>query len=114
MKPLKRATSVPLRCERWIVENSERGMRLGSARMTLVRPATTARLMYVEMTGWLSVVFEPVMRTTSACSSSAMEFVMAPLPNARASPATVEAWQRRAQWSTLFVPITARANFCTM
>jgi hypothetical protein len=40
-----------------------------------------------------------------------MEFVMAPLPNAIARPATVELCQRRAQWSTLFVPMAARANF---
>ena len=29
----------------------------------------------------------------------------------RARPATVEEWHRRAQWSTLLVPITARMNF---
>jgi hypothetical protein len=40
-----------------------------------------------------------------------MEFVIAPLPNALARPATVEACHNRAQWSTLFVPITARMNF---
>ena len=33
-----------------------------------------------------------------------IELVIAPLPNDWASPATVEAWQSRAQWSTLLVP----------
>ena len=40
-----------------------------------------------------------------------MELVIAPLPNAVARPATVELCQSRAQWSTLFVPTTARTNF---
>jgi hypothetical protein len=52
-----------------------------------------------------------VSRITSACSNSAMEFVMAPLPNAAARPATVTECQRRAQWSTFCVPRTPRRNF---
>ena len=63
------------------------------------------------MIGWASVVFEPVMKKQSAKRSSVIELVMAPEPKALASPATVEAWHRRAQWSTLFVPITALMNF---
>ena len=35
-----------------------------------------------------------------------------PEPKAIVRPATVEAWHRRAQWSTLCVPTTCRANFC--
>ena len=42
---------------------------------------------------------------------SSIEFVIAPEPKALASPATVEAWQSRAQWSTLFVPSAALMNF---
>jgi hypothetical protein len=38
-----------------------------------------------------------VIRITSAFSISSMEFVIAPLPNAAARPATVEECQRRAQ-----------------
>jgi hypothetical protein len=57
------------------------------------------------------VVFEPVIRITFAFSMSPMGFVIAPLPNAAARPATVEECQSRAQWSMLFVPITARVNF---
>jgi hypothetical protein len=40
-----------------------------------------------------------------------MLLVIAPEPKDIASPETVDEWQRRAQWSTLFVPITALANF---
>jgi hypothetical protein len=40
-----------------------------------------------------------------------MELVMAPLPNVVTRPATVGACQRRAQWSRLLVPSTARASF---
>jgi hypothetical protein len=47
----------------------------------------------------------------SAFLISAMELVMAPLPKAIARPATVELCQRRAQWSTLFVPKATRAIF---
>ena len=36
---------------------------------------------------------------------------MAPDPKAIARPVTVDEWQSRAQWSTLFVPMTARMNF---
>jgi hypothetical protein len=39
---------------------------------------------------------------------------MAPLPKEAASPATVELCQRRAQWSTLLVPIAALMNFWKM
>jgi hypothetical protein len=62
--------------------------------------------------GCCSVVLEPTTRTQSDCSRSGMELVIAPLPNDAARPATVEECQRRAQWSTLLVPSTARANFC--
>ncbi len=61
--------------------------------------------------GCASVVLEPMTRMASASSSSAIELVMAPLPSDWARPATVEACQRRAQWSTLLVPSTARMNF---
>jgi hypothetical protein len=47
-----------------------------------------------------------------ASASSGMELVMAPEPKAAARPTTVELCQRRAQWSTLLVPMAARENFC--
>ena len=58
------------------------------------------------------MVLVPVRRMTSASSISEMELVIAPLPNAAARPATVGLCHKRAQWSTLLVPTTARANFC--
>jgi len=72
-------------------------MFLGSARMSFAFRCVTARLIKVEITGWFSVVFVPVMRKHSDCSMSAMEFVMAPEPNEMARPATVELCQSRAQ-----------------
>ena len=39
------------------------------------------------------------------------ELVMAPEPKAAARPTTVELCQSRAQWSTLLVPMAARASF---
>ncbi|KPA19471.1 hypothetical protein MHK_000310, partial [Candidatus Magnetomorum sp. HK-1] len=47
-------------------------------------------------------------------SISAIGFVIAPLPNAAARPATVEECQRRAQWSILLVLSTALENFWAM
>ncbi len=47
-------------------------------------------------------------RSMTVHSISSMVLVIAPLPNEVARPATVAACQRRAQWSTLLVPITAR------
>ena len=41
-----------------------------------------------------------------------MELVIDPLPKVVARPATVGECQRRAQWSTLFVPRTTLASFC--
>ena len=72
---------------------------------------STAALTSRAITGWFSVVFEPMTKMQSAFLISAMELVMAPLPKAIARPATVELCQRRAQWSTLFVPRAARAIF---
>jgi hypothetical protein len=50
-------------------------------------------------------------KKASACSTQDTEFVIAPDPNAVARPTTVELCHNRAQWSTLLVPSTARANF---
>jgi hypothetical protein len=67
--------------------------------------------MRVAIRGWHAVVLDPITKMELASSISAIELVMAPLPKAAARPATVEECQSRAQWSTLLVPITARANF---
>ena len=74
-------------------------------------PLRTARRILVAIKGCCSVVLEPITKIASAFSSSPIEFVMAPLPKEDAKPTTVLAWHRRAQWSTLFVPNTALANF---
>jgi len=63
------------------------------------------------MTGWLEVVLEPMAKSVFAPAISLIELVIAPLPKLCIIPSTVGAWQRRAQWSTLLVPITTRANF---
>ena len=49
------------------------------------------------MMGWLSAVLLPVIRMQSVFSISAIEFVIAPLPNAAARPATVTECHNRAQ-----------------
>src|SRR5450830_1129167 len=85
-------------------------MRLGSTTMRNA-PFSSAPMTREATIGWFSVVLDPVIRIHDASSRSGIEFVIAPLPNALARPATVGAWQRRAQWSMLFVPITALANF---
>lgn len=78
--------------------------------MTLA-PRRWARKTREAMRGCCSVVLEPMMKKAAASSRSGMELVMAPLPKAVARPATVEECQRRAQWSRLLVPRTARVNF---
>ena len=65
-----------------------------------------------EMTGWASVVFEPVTSKKSEPANSSIEFDIAPLPTMTARPATDGACQVREQLSILFVPIATRANFC--
>ena len=54
---------------------------------------------------------EPIIKKQSALSNSSIEFVIAPEPKVAARPATVDAWHKRAQWSTLFVLKTALASF---
>ncbi len=95
--PLIQATSVPGFWRSQTVANLARSMFRGSARMSLAPLWVTARLIKVAITGWFSVVLVPVMRKHSDSPMSAMEFVMAPEPNAVARPATVELCQRRAQ-----------------
>jgi hypothetical protein len=85
-------------------------MRRGSATRSRA-PLALARMIRRATRGWHSVVLEPMTRMQAACSRSSRELVMAPLPRVAARPATVELWQSRAQWSTLLVPSTVRANF---
>jgi len=91
------AISVPGFWRSHTVANLESSMPLGSARISVAPRWVTARLMKLEITGWFSVVLVPVMRKHFDSSISAIEFVMAPEPNAVARPATVELCQSRAQ-----------------
>ena len=106
----KRATSVPGLCWRCIAANLTRSIFLGSATISSA-PFFTAFFILRPIIGWVSVVFEPMTKITSCFSISGIEFVIAPEPKTEARPATVELCQYRAQWSILFVPITARMNF---
>jgi hypothetical protein len=63
------------------------------------------------MTGWDSVVFEPVTSRQSASRMSRMGLVIAPPPKAIPRPETELAWHSRAQWSMLLVPMAARISF---
>ena len=74
-------------------------------------PLFSARISRIDPMGWATVVLDPITKMQLASSNSLKELVMAPLPNAAASPATVGACQRRAQWSMWLWPNTARANF---
>ena len=49
------------------------------------------------MTGWFSVVFDPMTKNASDRGISLIEFVIAPEPNVAARPATVELCHNRAQ-----------------
>jgi hypothetical protein len=95
--PLIQATSVPRFWPQPLWACSAILMRRGSTTISLGPLNFTARLTKLEITGWFSVVLEPVIRMTSAFSMQPMVLVIAPLPNAAARPATVEECQRRAQ-----------------
>jgi hypothetical protein len=72
-------------------------MLRGSITMSFIVPFLTELIISIEMIGWASLVFEPMIRVTSACPRSSMEFVIAPLPNVAARPATVGACHNLAQ-----------------
>src|SRR3989338_8539488 len=91
-------------------DDSATSMRLGSQTIILA-PLSIAVLTRQPTIGWASVGFEPIIRMQSICGSSSYEFVLAPEPNDWFRPDTVAEWQTLAQWSTLFVPNTALANF---
>ena len=74
-------------------------------------PFLTALLTCLPIIGCAAVVLLPMTKMQAAFPISEMEFVMAPLPRLAARPATVGECQRRAQWSTLLVPMTVLTNF---
>ena len=83
---------------------------LGSATINIA-PLFTASSMCIPIIGCCSVVFEPMTKITLASAISLIELVIAPEPNVLARPPNVDEWQSLAQWSMLFVPNTALANF---
>ncbi len=82
----------------------------GSASTSLV-PRLTAFFIQVAATGWLDVGLEPITRIRSACSTSRTGLLTAPEPTPSSSAATLEAWHRRVQWSTLLLPKPVRTSF---
>jgi len=61
--------------------------------------------------GCVSRAFDPHRTMTSVSSISRYELVPPPAPNTVARPTTLGACQVRLQLSTLFEPMTVRANF---
>ncbi len=74
-------------------------------------PRFTAFLIHVAATGWLTTGLAPISSTTSACMTSITGFDTAPEPMPSSSAATLDAWQSRVQWSTLFEPKPVRTSF---
>ena len=82
----------------------------GSAN-TMRAPRWAAFFIQVAATGWFAVGFEPMMKIKSACATSLTWLLTAPEPTPSNSAATLDAWHRRVQWSTLFDPKPVRTNF---
>jgi hypothetical protein len=75
-----------------------------------VPPRSLASRTHRETMGWFSAKLEPMTSRQSDWAKSVMGFVIAPEPKVVTRPVTVGLCQRRAQWSTLFVP-SIRASF---
>jgi hypothetical protein len=73
--------------------------------------ARAAFFIQVAATGWFTVGLEPMTRISSACSTSRTGLLTAPEPTPSSSAATLEAWHRRVQWSTLLLPKPVRTSF---
>ena len=82
----------------------------GSA-STMRAPRCAAFFIHVAATGWLAVGLEPMMRISSANSTSFTGLLTAPEPTPSSSAATLDAWHRRVQWSTLLLPKPVRISF---
>ena len=89
-------TSVPGFNLNQISASSAKPVFLGSTTISLV-PFLTACFILLPIIGWASVALEPMTNNNSAPRISSIEFVMAPLPNVAARPATVGACQVLAQ-----------------
>ena len=71
---------------------------------TIRVPRRFASIKYFIETGWLLLRLVPMSRMRSVPMRSLSEQVGAATPMVRDNPATVAAWQRRAQRSTWLVP----------
>ncbi len=65
----------------------------------ILAPFFFASMTWRPISGCCSNVLLPIMKQHFDVAMSPMELVMAPEPKVDASPATVDAWQSRAQWS---------------
>ena len=63
-------------------------------------PFLAAFFIQVAATGWLTVGFAPMTKTTSALSTSLTWLDTAPEPTPSSSADTEDAWHSRVQWST--------------
>src|SRR4051812_18462157 len=77
----------------------------------IVVPLRRACLKNDDATGWLAVALLPVMSATSALATSPYVVETAPEPMPSNSAATLLAWQRRVQWSTLLDVNAVRISF---
>ena len=111
IKPLRMAILVPGLICRYTSAYFANSISRGSTTTSFFPFRITSFLIIEPITGWFSVVFDPIIRNASETGISRIEFVIAPEPSVAARPATVELCHNRAQWSTLLVPITARMNF---
>ena len=82
----------------------------GSAN-TILAPRLAAFFIHVAATGWFVVGLEPMTKIRPACSTSLTWLLTAAEPTPSNSAATLEAWHKRVQWSTLLEPKPVRTNF---
>ncbi len=101
--PLIQATSVPGFCRSQTVANLARSMLRGSATMSLAPLWVTARFIMVAITGWFSVVLEPVIRKHFDSSDVGDGVGHCPEPNA---------WPDRPQWSSVRAGRSDRRCWC--
>ncbi|MDT4859469.1 hypothetical protein FQZ97_939780 [compost metagenome] len=86
-------------------------VRRGSISTSFMPRCLIAFLIQVAPTGWFCAGLAPMMSTTSACTTSRSGLVTTAEPRPSMSAATLEAWHRRVQWSTLWVANAVRISF---
>ena len=109
-KALSKATSVSGLNAKWRQAWRARSVRRGSIN-TKRAPRSTAFLIQVAATGWLALGLAPITTINSAWATSRTGLLTAPEPTPSSNAATLEAWHKRVQWSTLLLPKPVRTNF---